>query len=176
MRWRWVNGFIGWSLSSPGTIGGAVPIYPSGSGATGWPLYHQQQQTQAAYEKDDFSRQLSVHFGSISFIIVPNSRSYADSSGCSAGGGIWTSFQSELQRVSPKVSFSQFLLPMCEITPTTSLYLLWNYPRVGDLMQFVRFIISEYPVSSAAAQWMNKDCSYYFTTSLMTHINENMYF
>ena len=39
MRWRWVNRFIGWSLSSPGTVGGAVPIYTSGSRATGWPLY-----------------------------------------------------------------------------------------------------------------------------------------
>ena len=37
--WRWVNRFIGWSMSYPGTIGGAVPISTSSNRATGWPLY-----------------------------------------------------------------------------------------------------------------------------------------
>ena len=38
-KWRWVNRFIGQSVSCPGTIGGAVPISTSGNRATGWPLY-----------------------------------------------------------------------------------------------------------------------------------------
>ena len=37
-RWR-VNRFISRSMSHPGAIGGAVPVYTSGSRATGWPLY-----------------------------------------------------------------------------------------------------------------------------------------
>ena len=36
---RWVNRFIGRSMSCPGTIGGTVPISTSGNRATGWPLY-----------------------------------------------------------------------------------------------------------------------------------------
>ena len=37
---RWENHIIGWSVSYPGTIGGAVPISTSGNRATsGWPLY-----------------------------------------------------------------------------------------------------------------------------------------
>ena len=34
-----------------------------------------------------------------------------------------------LQRVKAKVPFPQFFSTMAEITPTTSLYLLWKYQR-----------------------------------------------
>ena len=45
---------------------------------------------------------------------------------------------------------------MGEITPTTSLYLLWKYQRIGDPTQSW-FIISEnIPVSLATVQWMSK--------------------
>ena len=47
-------------------------------------LFTSPATTSSAFEKDVFSRQMSVHFGSTSFLrrsIVPTSRSYADSSG-----------------------------------------------------------------------------------------------
>ena len=65
--WRWEHPLIGRNMSCPGTIGGAVPISTSGNRATVWPVYVTgNNKPQAAFEKDVFSRQLSVHFGSTS--------------------------------------------------------------------------------------------------------------
>ena len=57
----------------------------------------------------------------------------------------------------PKFLSPNSISVMAEIIPTTSLYWLWKYQRIGDLTHSL-FIISEnIPVSSATAQWMNKD-------------------
>ena len=81
---------------------------------------------------------------------------------------IWTS-ESEPKLISPN-SFS----PMGEITPTTNLFLLWKYQRVWEPDAVCKIHnIRVYLVSLAAAQWMNKDRSY-FTTRLMKHLENHV--
>ena len=53
----------------------------------------------------------------------------------------------------PKFLSPNSFSSMAEITPTTSLNLLWKYQRVGDPTQSLRFIRSvNFPLSSVAAQ------------------------
>ena len=107
-------------------------------------LFRSPATTSSAFEKDVFSRQMSVHFGSTSFLrrsIVPTSWSYADSSGgatpplgvcirqqsisppcCSS---FWTS-ESQSRSSFPPNSF----YTMAEITPTKTFYLFWKHGTI----------------------------------------------
>ena len=196
--------FIGRSMSCPGTIGGAGPISTSGNRATGWPLYDTSNNKLRQHSKKMFSVD-SCHFtpGPYNYSDAPLFRppeqclSYADSSGCSAydkkrrGEIVWTRseltavywkhcfllhvvFQSGFHRVKAKVPFPQFLHHGRD-NPHYESLLVVEVPE--NPAQSLRIIISENtPVSLAAAQWMNKDCRYYFTTLLMRTFRKNMYF
>ena len=64
-------------------------------------------------------------------------------------------FNLDFRESKPKFLSPNSFSTIAEITPTTSLYLLWKYQRVGKptLWYSLRFIISEnIPVRSTAAQ------------------------
>ena len=91
-------------------------------------------------------------------------RNYMDpkwTDSCPAHGNnpflLYVVFQSWI-RVEAKIPFPNSFSTMAEITPTTSLC-CGSTRESENPTQSLRFIISEnIPVSSVAAQWMNKDC------------------
>ena len=148
-------------ISCPGTIDGSVPILTNR--ATGWPLYVTS------------NNKLGWHSRKISLV---------DSCQSLQANVISFSFNLDF-RVKAKVPFPQYLLHHGLGNPRYESTCYWSTRESENPTQSLRFIISEnILVSSAAAQWMNKDRKHVgrkllyfdrcalicFTTSLMTNI------
>ena len=152
-------------MSCSGTFGGAVTISTSGNRDSDWPLYvssnnklRQQHSTKSFSVLDSCQFTSGPYHFSDAPLFRPLGRMQNPAGGAGpAGRGVRVWPGGRNNGASEKLY---------------GLQVNWQLSNENIASSSLsHFIISEnIPVSSAAAQWMNKDRSYYFTTLLISSI------